>query len=226
MSPAPESILFARNLFLPDDLGGNRYPYETMRRLGSRGHSVTVVTPRLHGTFPDLPGVRYHLYPVQRPHPAISHLTNLLGATLAETRVPKHDVAIAGSYDAALALGWARVVPRTPLVFLFHSEFYSEWVQSRTLVRQLLRRYMAAIERRVFGLAARIVAVSQFSARQIRSRAPRADHNARAGPPEGAALCLPAPAPSPSPQWQTKPPPALTAASVRASRWFLAWAAW
>ena len=25
------SILFARNLFLPDDLGGNRYPYETPR---------------------------------------------------------------------------------------------------------------------------------------------------------------------------------------------------
>ena len=53
-----DSILFARNLFLPDDLGGNRYPYETMRRLGSRGHPVTVVTPRLHGNFPALEGVR------------------------------------------------------------------------------------------------------------------------------------------------------------------------
>src|SRR5713101_6177621 len=51
MSRARESILFARNLFLPDDLGGNRYPYETMRRLGLRGHQVTVVTPRLHGNF-------------------------------------------------------------------------------------------------------------------------------------------------------------------------------
>ncbi|MCA1644229.1 MAG: glycosyltransferase family 4 protein [Chloroflexi bacterium] len=174
MSPARESILFARNLFLPDDLGGNRYPYETMRRLGSRGHPVTVATPRLHGHFPALPGVRYQLYPVQRPHPAISHFTNLLGATLALRRLPKHDVAIAGSYDAALALGWAGVVPRTPLVFLFHSEFYSEWVQARALARQLLQRYMAAIERRVFGLSARIVAVSAFSARQIRARAPEA----------------------------------------------------
>ncbi|MBV8715005.1 MAG: hypothetical protein JOZ65_08055, partial [Chloroflexi bacterium] len=41
----PESLLFARNLFLPEDLGGNRYPYETIRRLGARGHRVTVLTP-------------------------------------------------------------------------------------------------------------------------------------------------------------------------------------
>jgi glycosyltransferase involved in cell wall biosynthesis len=174
VSRGPESILFARNLFLPRDLGGNRYPFETMRRLGARGHQVTVVTPRLHGNFPALPGVRYRLFPIRRPHPAISHFTNLLGATLALRRMPQHDVAIAGSYDAALALGWARVVPRTPLVFLFHSELYSEWVQSRAIARRLLRRYMAAIEQQVFGLAARIIAVSEFSARQIRSRAPNA----------------------------------------------------
>src|SRR3984893_2674187 len=173
------SILFARNLFLPEDLGGNRYPYETMRRLGQRGPPVTVAPPPLHGRFPDLPGVRYQLYPVLRPHPAVSHFTNLLGATLALRNVPRHAVAIAGSYDAALALGLAGVVPRTPLVFLFHSEFYSEWVQSRALARQLLHRYMAAVERRVFGLAARIVAVSEFSARQIRSRAPRSADRVR-----------------------------------------------
>src|SRR6266849_1595000 len=174
MQRTRDSILFARNLFLPDDLGGNRYPYETMRRLGERNHPVTVATPRLHGRFPDLPGVRYHLYQVQRPHPAISHFTNLVCATLALRSVPPHAVAIAGSYDAALALGLSHVVPRTPLVFLFHSEFYSEWVQSRALARQVLRRYMAAIERRVFGLAARMVAVSEFSARQIRTRSPSA----------------------------------------------------
>src|SRR5438128_1483564 len=182
MPRGPESILFARNLFLPDDLGGNRYPYETMRRLGQRGHPVTVATPRLHGRFPHLPGVRYHLYPVWRPHPSISHFTNLLGASLALPGVPRHAVAIAGSYDAALALGLARVVPRTPLVFLFHSEFYSEWVQSRAVARRLLQRYMAAVERRVFGLAARIVAVSEFSARQIRARSPSASSRVRVVP--------------------------------------------
>src|SRR5207245_584385 len=116
MSRAPESMLFARNLFLPRDLGGNRYPYETIRRLGARGHSVTVVTPRLHGNFPALAGVRYHLYWVQRLHPSISHFTNLLGATLALRNISAHDVALAGSYDAALAFGWAGVAPRTPLV--------------------------------------------------------------------------------------------------------------
>jgi glycosyltransferase involved in cell wall biosynthesis len=120
---------------------------------------------------------------VRRPHPAISHFTNLLGATLAMRQLPgSYDVAIAGSYDAALALGWSGIVPRVPLVFLFHSEFYSEWVQARTLVRPLLRRYMAAVERRVFSLSARIVAVSSFSARQIASRAPTAEAKIRIVP--------------------------------------------
>src|SRR5215472_2080932 len=102
MSRAPESILFARNLFLPSDLGGNRYPYETIRRLGARGHAVTVATPRLHGRFPLLPGVSYQLYPIWRPHPSVSHFTNLASATLALRRVARCDVALAGSYDAAL----------------------------------------------------------------------------------------------------------------------------
>ncbi len=176
------SILFARNLFLPEDLGGNRYPYETIRRLGARGHRVTVDTPRLHGRFPALSGVRYHLYPVWRPHPAVSHFTNLVSATLAARRVGTYDVAFAGSYDAALALGWAGVVPRTPLVFLYHSEFYSEWVHARTATRTLMRRYMAAVERRVFALSARIVAVSEFSAAQIRSRLPNATDRVRVIP--------------------------------------------
>jgi glycosyltransferase involved in cell wall biosynthesis len=182
MSPARSSILFARNLFLPADLGGNRYPYETMRRLGERGHPITVATPRLHPQFPPLTGVRYHLYSVLRPHPAISHFTNLLGATLALRGITRHDVALAGSYDAALALGWSGTVPRTPLVFLFHSEFYSEWVQARMTVRRFLRRYMAATERRVFSLSRRIIAVSEFSARQIASRAPRAADRIRIVP--------------------------------------------
>ncbi|MBV9580926.1 MAG: glycosyltransferase family 4 protein, partial [Chloroflexi bacterium] len=182
MSSTPESILFARNLFLPEDLGGNRYPYETIRRLGARGHRVTVATPRLHAHFPPLTGISYQLYPIWRPHPAVSHVTNLLSATAAARRVARHDVAMAGSYDAALALGWARVVPSTPLVFLYHSEFYSEWVHARRLVRQVMDRYMAAVERRVFALSARIVAVSEFSAIQIRSRLPAAVDRVRVIP--------------------------------------------
>jgi glycosyltransferase involved in cell wall biosynthesis len=182
MSSTRESILFARNLFLPEDLGGNRYPYETISRLGARGHPVTVATPRLHARFPVLTGVRYQLYPIWRPHPAVSHLTNLASATRAARSVGKHAVAIAGSYDAALALGWAGVVPESPLVFLYHSEFYSEWVHARGTVRQLMRRYMAAVERRVFALSARIVAVSEFSAVQIRSRLPLATDRVRVIP--------------------------------------------
>jgi glycosyltransferase involved in cell wall biosynthesis len=180
--PARESILFARNLFLPEDLGGNRYPYETIRRLGGRGHPVTVATPRLHSRLPALENVRYRLYPIARPHPAVSHVTNLMSATLAYRSLPRHQVALVGSYDAALALGWARVVPATPMVFLYHSEFYSEWVHARGVIRHVLQRYMATVERRVFALSARIIAVSQFSATQIRSRLPGALERVRVIP--------------------------------------------
>ncbi len=179
----PESILFARNLFLPADLGGNRYPYETIRRLGARGHRVLVLTPRLHGEFPRLEGVKYRLYNIWRPHPLFTHVTNVVGATLAARRLDsRFGAALVGSYDAALALGWAGIVPRTPMVFLYHSEFYSEWVQARAGVRQVMQRYMAAVERRVFAHSARIVAVSEFSARQIGSRAPEASSRVRVIP--------------------------------------------
>jgi len=192
----PESLLFARNLFLPEDLGGNRYPYETIRRLGARGHRVTVLTPRLHNRFPHLEGVSYCLYNIWRPHPLFTHLTNLVGATRAgaalrhSAREPQNahpggggfEVALVGSYDAALALGWAGIVPRTPMVFLYHSEFYSEWVHARGAVRQVIQRYMAAVEARVFAQSARIVAVSEFSARQIGSRAPAASSRVRVIP--------------------------------------------
>jgi glycosyltransferase involved in cell wall biosynthesis len=112
----------------------------------------------------------------------VSHITNLIGATIALRGIPRHDVAIAGSYDAALALGWAGVVPPTPLVFLYHSEFYSEWVHARAAVRNLMRRYMAAVERRVFDSSSRIIAVSEFSATQIRSRLPAATDRVRVIP--------------------------------------------
>jgi glycosyltransferase involved in cell wall biosynthesis len=176
-------ILFARNLFLPEDLGGNRYPYETMRRLGGRGYPVTVVTPRLHDHFPPLPNVRYRFYRASRAHAVLTHATNVIGAALTLRGMRGFDVAISGSYDTAFALGVARVSPQTPLVFLFHSEFYSEWVQqARAVGRALFRSYMAEIERRVFDLSARIVAVSDFSRSQIAERLPRAEPKVRVVP--------------------------------------------
>src|ERR687885_1123743 len=108
----PFPLLFARSLFLPEDLGGNRYPYETIRRLGARGHRVTVVTPRLHDRWPALPNVRYRLYPVLRPHPLVSHATNLLAGWAALRRERgRYPVAIAGWYEAGLAIGHLQVAP-------------------------------------------------------------------------------------------------------------------
>jgi hypothetical protein len=99
MTSAKPPVLFARNLFLPDDLGGNRYPFETMRRFAARGYPVTVATPRLHDHFPPLDNLRYHLYSIRRPHPAVSHFTNLLGSTLALRSLRGYSVEHSGSYD-------------------------------------------------------------------------------------------------------------------------------
>jgi glycosyltransferase involved in cell wall biosynthesis len=68
------------------------------------------------------------------------------------------------------------------MVFLYHSEFYSEWVHARGAVRAVLQRYMAAVERRVFALSSRIIAVSEFSGVQIRSRLPTATERVRVIP--------------------------------------------
>ncbi|MBV9358461.1 MAG: glycosyltransferase family 4 protein [Chloroflexi bacterium] len=175
------NLLFARSLFLPDDLGGNRYPYELVRRLADRGHTVTVLTPSLHGRFPQLRNVRYRHYPVSRRHPLATHVSNLAGSTLAARGQHDYAAVLAGSYDVALGLHWAGVTPPLPLVFFFHSEFYSEWVQ-RSVLRHALRAYMRGIERQVFALSRRLIAVSRFSARQISQRLASAEPRIRVIP--------------------------------------------
>lgn len=181
--PSRAPLLLAQNLFLPGDLGGSRYPLEVVQRMARRGHPVTVVTARLHERLPSLPGVSYRVYPVARPHPLVTHATNVAGSALAlaSLRGAPFAAALSGSYDVALACALTPRSPRLPLVFLYHSQFYSEWVQSqgrrpRALARRTLLAYMAWVERRVFCHAAAIVAVSQFSARQVRQRAPWAGH--------------------------------------------------
>lgn len=186
-------LLFVRNLFLPADFGGNRYPYEVVRRLGERGHPTTVVTPRLHGQFPDLRNVRYRLYRVNRRHSAVTYATNVMGATLAlraEHRAAPgrtYAAALSGSYDSAEALRWSGLLDDVPLIFVYHGEFYSEWVQTLGVgplaaVRALVHRYMQAAERRVFASCTRVVAVSPFSARQVAEREPSAAERTRVIP--------------------------------------------
>jgi glycosyltransferase involved in cell wall biosynthesis len=182
-TPPAGPVIFAQNLFLPEDLGGSRYPIEVVPRIAARGRPVTVVTSRLHGKFPPIPGVDYRLYPITRFHSLATHASNVISAAWS-FRGPRTDprtVLVAGSYDVALAASLAGLTNRVPLVFLYHSEFYSEWVQAlghgvRDLGRRAIRSYMRWVERRVFGAAARIVAVSQFSATQIRARSPELAH--------------------------------------------------
>lgn len=175
-APGARRLLFARNLFLPRDFGGNRYPYEVVRRLGARGNGVTVLTPH-HGTpFPPLNGVRYRHYPVSRRHPFATHLTNVAAAWIAlrGRAAQTAETLLVGSYDVALAVALLPA-PRPPMVFFFHSEFYSEWVTTlesgpRRMLGRVVRAYMGLVERRVFEASARIVAVSRFSADQIATR--------------------------------------------------------
>ena len=109
---------------------------------------------------------------VRRPHPAISHFTNLLGATLALRQAPRHAVAIAGSYDAALGagLGGCRAAHAAGVSLPFGVVF---GVGPGAAVGAAAAPALhGRLERRVFALSSRIVAVSEFSARQIHARAP------------------------------------------------------
>ena len=119
---------------------------------------------------------------MRRPHPAVSHFTNLVGATLAARRLRERSRGDRGLVrrGAGTRLGARRAA--LPLMFLFHSELYSEWVQARSVGRPLLRRYMAAIERRVFVEQRAHCRRQSVSARQIASRAPDAHQRVRVMP--------------------------------------------
>lgn len=190
-------ILFVRNLYLPQDLGGNRYPLEVTTRLARRGHELTVVasrSPHVAPHRPELGWMQHRRYPALRRHPLLTHLSHALGAAaaLAGLRAEAFDVLVASSYDVALG---ARAVPelrRLPMVFIYHSEFYSVWAEQMRraegrlsparLAGRAIGSYMRWVERRVFHASASIVAVSEFSRRQVEARAPEVGPRVRVIP--------------------------------------------
>jgi glycosyltransferase involved in cell wall biosynthesis len=169
-------ILFARNLYRPIDLGGNRYPYEVTKRLAARGHEVLVVT----GGFPGHVGgskPRVLQYPVSRAHSALTFSTNAVfgGATTAiQASSFGPDVVVTSSYDIAYGYGALRLGTRKPTIFIYHSAFYSDWTR-RLARRQGLAGWLGQraagfarhVERRVLHQSDRVVAVSPFSLREI-----------------------------------------------------------
>ena len=171
-------VAFARNLFFPEDFGGNRYPFEVVHRLIARGHELTVITGRSAGDPKrGLDGARFLTFPVSRANPLATHLTNVVCCLPALLRAlrGKPQVLVVSSYDVALAcLLLRRFWPGLPLLFIYHSEFYSEWAQRlpARLGGGLVRRYMAWVQRTVLSGAHAIVAVSEFSQRQIVASAP------------------------------------------------------
>ena len=184
MSPGRESILFARNLFLPADLGGNRYPYETMRRLAGRGHRSPWSRPRLHGQIPcrSTRCARYRLYAVRARTRPSATVTNLVGATLALRTLATARRGDRRLVRCGLALGWAHVVPRRRWCSCFTPSFIRSG-SSRGRWSARSARYMAAIERRVFALSARIVAVSAVFRPPDPVRAPSAADRVRVSQP-------------------------------------------
>lgn len=177
-------VAFARNLFFPEDFGGNRYPFEVVRRLIARGHELIIVTGRSAAQRKHQVGcARFLTFPVSRVNPLATHLTNVVCClpSLWRALQTSPDVLVVSSYDVALAsLLLRRFWPRLPSVFIYHSEFYSEWAVQLASARQpfarwagrLVQRYMAWVQQRVLASADAVVAVSEFSQRQIVESAP------------------------------------------------------
>lgn len=181
-------VLYLRNLYWPEDFGGNRYAREVTRRLALRGHDVQVLTGATeHSGRSTAPGdVRVAYFPVRRGSPLATHATNALASWLPLTRTVRRgiDVVLVGSYDVALPLLLQRTRP--PSLFFYHSSFYSEAIESlrrgNALRRALygpVRAYMNAVERHVLTRVERIVAVSDFSQAEIARKAPAARSRTR-----------------------------------------------
>lgn len=178
-------LLFVRNLYWPEDFGGNRYPLEVTSRLARRGHAIRVVTGNPVGTRPrsdETLGVDIHYFPVRRGHPLATHLTNAFasrGEVSRSLREFAPEVALVSSYDVGLTYFARR--QRPPTAFSYHSSFRSDAVErlkSRPVagkaLHAALRMYVAWLERHVMRSADRIIAVSDFSEREIRHRVPEA----------------------------------------------------
>lgn len=179
----PLDILYLRNLYWPEDFGGNRYPFEVTTRLARRGHRLRVVTGMRRGEARPVTneGVRISYFPVWRGHPLATHVSNSLTVIphLLRACVRPPDVAFVSSYDVGLS--FFTFPRRTPAAFIYHSNFYSDAVErmrrSRAPIRWLyapLHAYMRFVERRVLGSAERIIAVSGFSCDEILKRLPGA----------------------------------------------------
>lgn len=171
-------LLYVRNLFKPEDLGGNRYPWEVTRRLAQRGHRVRVITPRPSGlALEGLGSVELNVYPVSRRTPVETFVTNAVGSRLVSwraIRAARPDAIIAGSYDVAYAHSVGRSVP---LVFIYHSHFRSDAVRDLAgrsgiggMVGRIGTSFIRHVERRVLASADRIIAVSPFSVSEILAR--------------------------------------------------------
>lgn len=180
-------ILFARNLFYPADLGGNAYPYEVSRRLAARGHRLTAVTGCLNRAWPtreQREGLDFYRYRVNRSHPALTFLSNALFSFLLFRKLGPpgaYDVGVLSSYDVAAAYYLAGRGVHAPSIFIYHSQLYSEWLEGLAPAPSAFRRglhwagarFVMRVERFVFDRAHCIVAVSDFSRRQIVARWPR-----------------------------------------------------
>jgi glycosyltransferase involved in cell wall biosynthesis len=173
-------ILYVRNLYLPADFGGNRYPWEVTERLTRRGHEVVVITgspsKRIHP-----PGVRLVTYRASRRTPLHTFVTNAYGARQA-TRALLHswrpDVVIHSSPETAY--GYYRSTERRTRpasIYIYHSRFVSDAVDrlSRRVwplstVGHLTRRVMDRVEMVDYTSPDAIIAVSPFSKTELEER--------------------------------------------------------
>lgn len=180
--------MYLRNLYWPQDFGGNRYAWEVTRRLATRGHDVRVLTgeSRSAGGRTSTDGVRITYFPTQRGNPLVTHAANVTSSWRPIRRMVREraDVVLVGSYDVGLPLSFERDRPAS--IFFYHSSFYSEAIErlgrGSALARMTyrpIRAYMDAVERRVLDSADRVVAVSDFSLKEIGEKAPRAAERTR-----------------------------------------------
>ena len=122
-------------------------------------------------------------YPTWRGHALFTFWTNALFSRIATgiaTFGWKPDVIVLSSYDVAFGHGIPRWPTDRPTAFIYHSRFYSDAVNRffegtsflERIARRSLRRFVDSVQVRPLSKSDTVIAVSEYSKREIQQLAP------------------------------------------------------
>lgn len=175
-------ILIVAGWMHPDAEGGSfRAVYEAGRRLAARGHEVHVATQRLdprHAEEETLAGMHVHRYDTAAKSGLRFYWSTMRAVRRLVSRLQREtrfDVLHTHHPVSAFAAVRTRAVERVPLVAIFHSIYFMEYLDRQgerrraSLRRKIAAMALMALDGAVAAKSRRIVVLSDFMRRLLSS---------------------------------------------------------